>query len=329
MHLRSWLTDEQRWVCLLVAAVNGLLIAYVARQIYGSSPMGARDFENVIGGARALLHGLNPWHDPAFGPGKSYPFNEPLYYPLPTLVVVLPLAWLSGATAGALFIGGSSGLLAYAVLRTHPTRLLLFLSPSFIVAVGCGQWSPLALAALLLPSLSALGWLKPSYGLMTFLAHPRFKGPLLLGALGLAGLLVLPAWLSDWRQAAGDGTHGLPLLIVGAPLLLLAALRWRRPEARLLLGLALVPHLVFWYDGLLTWYVVRSWKQSLLLFVAGWAAFLPWYRLSGGIRGVDELARPLVVLGVYLPALAILLWQERAALAAMMRRLPFAAAGGV
>ena len=56
-----------------------------------------------------------------------------------------------------------------------------------------------------------------------------------------------------------------PLLYWGGPLMLLALLRWRRPEARLLAALSCVPHTPELYESLYLFLVPASMWQGALL----------------------------------------------------------------
>jgi len=65
-----------------------------------------------------------------------------------------------------------------------------------------------------------------------------------VGSLVLVGasLAVYPAWLGEWSAALHAGrTYHAPFSRPGGWVLLLAALRWRRPEARLLLAIHCIP----------------------------------------------------------------------------------------
>jgi hypothetical protein len=91
--------------------------------------------------------------------------------------------------------------------------------------------------------------------------------------------------------------------------MLLALLRWRRPEARLLAVLALVPQTPTFYDHLFAFAVPRTFRETLILtvctfgvyFVIGFNSPLPTFETWGNL-----LARTTVYL-VYLPAVVLVL----------------------
>jgi hypothetical protein len=127
-----------------------------------------------------------------------------------------------------------------------------------------------------------------------------------------------PAWFAEWWSALAAPTPHIivPLTVLGGPFLLLALIRWRRPEARLLAGLACVPQTFSSYDALLLFLIPETRTQALVLLTAT--------TLVTGIIGyvgpaatyaatVHKFAALRIAL-VYLPALAmILLRPNRAA----------------
>jgi hypothetical protein len=133
-----------------------------------------------------------------------------------------------------------------------------------IRALGSVQWSPLLVAAVLSSSLGAIVFAKPTIGCA--LAVYRLDGAWWRRTLLGAGLLcalafaLQPAWLQSWvgalsvRPAAytGIGRHTAqylaPITCTGGAVVLLALLRWRRPEARLLIALACAPQVLYGYE---------------------------------------------------------------------------------
>jgi len=207
---------------------------------------GSNDFGPVWYGARALLAGQNPYD--VVGPGGAYEWAWPLAYPFPALLAAVPVAALAEQLAAAVFTACSAGVFAYVLTRPRQGEarwgpLAGLLSASMWGAVQLAQWSPILSAAAIVPG---LGWLlaaKPTIGAALFLAYPR-RSTVVGGLLVLAvSLLVLPGWPIDWLQNTSTLTHLVaPVTILPfGPLLLLALLKWRRPEARLLAALACVP----------------------------------------------------------------------------------------
>jgi hypothetical protein len=182
------------------------------------------------------------------------------------------------------------------------------------MALKVGQCSPILVAAAFLPS---LGWLlpwKPQIGLPLFLYKPSWRAAI-LGAVAIgASFALLPGWVSGWiENVAVLESHPPPLLAFAGPLLLLAALRWRTAEGRLLLAMSCTPQILFFADQLPLQLVARTRRQSALLAAASLLAFGVWFAfVQPGDKYVLEAA-PWVMTLLYLPALAVLLWPGSAA----------------
>jgi hypothetical protein len=92
--------------------------------------------------------------------------------------------------------------------------------------------------------------------------------------------------------------------------LLLAALRWRRPEARLLLLMACMPQFPFFYDQLPLWLIPQSRRQALNLSWFSFGAFFSWLAFSFDwtTRQVHMAsAAPYVLALIYIPCLVMVL----------------------
>lgn len=296
----------------------GLSLALAARPGYRA------DFDQVWSAASALLGGANPYT--AVGPGLAFDWPFPLYYPMPAVLLAAPLALLPLSLARALFVGGSSALLAYLVTRDGYGRLPIFLSGPFLMSVTAAQWSPLLTAAYLLPALAWMTVAKPNLGAVLAVASPtgRFAVVAALGGAALAGasFLVQPTWAADWLLAFRGAPHFVPpVMHLAGPVILLALLRWRRPEARLLLGLACVPHTTLAYEALPLLLVARRFRETLVLAAlsaVAYAAQMPLHHripITSGLSLVGEtrygeyvyhVGTVLIVL-MYLPALVLVL----------------------
>ena len=89
--------------------------------------------------------------------------------------------------------------------------------------------------------------------------------------------------------------------------MVLAILRWRRPEGRLLFAMACVPQLLFFADQLPLYLATSNRRDSALVALTALIAFLVWYaRLHTGVNYVNEAA-PYVLGAVYLPLLILVL----------------------
>jgi hypothetical protein len=260
----------------------------------------AGDLSWAIRGADELWSGRNPYHDPALGRDKPFPLNDPLFYPLPALLVATPLTLVPAELAGALFVGVSIGLLAWGIARDGWRLWPLLLSAPLWSAAFTVQWSPLLVAAALTPALLPLTLAKPNVGLPLLLAAPTRRS--LLWCAGIVGVsvAVLPSWPWDWLHNARQHNVFVPALTFPGALTLLALWRWRDPRARLLLLTALMPQRAI-YDQLGLWLVARSWRQALLLSVGSWITLIGW-RLG------PTIAPRWIAAWIYLPALAIVIW---------------------
>jgi hypothetical protein len=259
----------------------------------------AADLTWPLRGARALLDGQNPYTDPTIGPGRPYPADAVLYYPLPALLIVLPLSSIPYPLAAAAFAAISVGLLA-AVHRQHPAFIGMLCSAPLLTAVAYGQWSPLLTAAAGLPLLGCVLAAKPSIGAALWLARPDRRSFLSIAAIVLISLIVWPQWPLAWLHNVGQGRHVAPMMTL--PLLALAALRPEDARCRLILFLALAPQFAGGnYDHLPLFLAMRTRRQGMLLAVASWAGLL---------IDVAIDAEWLLVASTYGAALAIVLWNR-------------------
>lgn len=301
-------------MAMAIGVASGLLCwTFIRRPGYYA------DFIYPWTAARALLAGENPYH--VLSGGLAAPFQAPLFYPLPAVIAAVPLAVLPFAPAGALFFGLSSALLAFAVTGDGWGRLPLFASGPFIVAASLAQWSPLMMAAALLPGMEWLGVAKPNIGIALAAYRPRWRALGGAGAVIVASAVLVPGWPYDWvRSLAFDRAHAMhpiPLLLEFGPVLALAAMRWRNADGRLLLALALVPQKLFFYDQLPLALVARSARESLAFAAVTGGAALVWV-MTTTAAARERAAVPYVMLAVYLPALVLVL-RRRAVAAAGTR----------
>ena len=219
------------------------------------------DFALQHAAGRAVLAGSDPY---VVAP-QSWPW--PYAYPLPAALVASLLAWLPAGIAFAAFTSVAFAALVYGLLRGGWYRLPALASGASVAALSLGQWSPLLTASLLVSPLAPLWVVKPNIGLALVAASPT-RWRVVAGVAVLAGsVALLPTWPASWLAAAGALGHvRSPLLLPGGLFLLLAATRWRRPEARLLLALSLVPQTLSIADTLpLLCLVPATLRQALTL----------------------------------------------------------------
>lgn len=295
-------------VAAAIGIASGCLV--VARDL--QFPWHRSDFGVTWFGARALLHGANPYA--LIGPGLQFDWDWRMMYPATAMVTAIPLSFLPEIIAAFLFVAVSGALLAYAVTRDGWYRLPLFLSWPYVVAVSHAQWSPLYTAVFCLPS---LGWVlpaKPSIGLAIFSASSsrRLVISAVIGAIVLTAisLLLLPRWPLDWLASLRTQIRvDAPVIRLGGVVALLGLLRWRRPEARLLVALACVPQTIDWYETVPLMLIPNTFRQSLLYSVILSLGFIlpPYIIPAGPEERMDAQAGVLMVAIAYLPALLMVL----------------------
>ncbi|MEO8193394.1 MAG: hypothetical protein ABI681_06055 [Gemmatimonadales bacterium] len=255
---------SRRLAFAAAVATPAAFLSYVEPLRGGALP----DFSQAWFGAVALLHGGNPYN--LIGPGLVYNHDFHSIYPLTSSVVVLPLGLLPELAATFVFVWISTALFAYAMTRDGWHRLPVFLSSAFVIAARRGQWSPLLTAAYSLPWLAWTLPAKPNIGLAVFASFSSkrmvkvavFGG----GLLCLVSLALLPTWPRDWLSHLNEARHtAAPIMQRGGFLVLLALLRWRRPEARMLVALACIPQSMYWYDILPLFLIPATFRESLVL----------------------------------------------------------------
>ncbi|MEO8561444.1 MAG: hypothetical protein ABI601_05180 [bacterium] len=164
-----------------------------------------------------------------------------------------------------------TGALTYGVLEGPGYRLLVLGSPCFVMAISLVQWSPLLTAAGMLAPLGALAVCKPNLGLALFARRPTWwiaGGGLVLLIVSLA---LVPSWPMEWRRVvSGMSYYQSPVTVMGGPLLLLAVLRWRDPDARLLLAMSVIPSNLILYDQLPLFLIARTRREMMVLFIGSW-----------------------------------------------------------
>jgi hypothetical protein len=245
------------------AVVTGFYAA--ARAVH--EPWWPTDFDQLWHAADALIDGRDPYS--VVGPGRAFQWDWPLYYPLPAVVYSVPFAWLPLVAARVAFSTVAAGVLGWAIGARARILWPLLLSAAWIISTSRTQWAPLLLAAAWMPGLGFLLMAKPNIGVASLAALNR-RGRR-IAAIGCAVALVLslavrPDWFASWRDATSVSPHILtPVLLPGGFLLALALTRWRRPEARLFLALAVTPHTPSVYDLLLLFFACRTLRESIAL----------------------------------------------------------------
>ena len=133
------------------------------------------DFDHNHPAARFILQGRDPYS--LIGPNAQYYNSWPLYYPLPTVPLVVPLAPLPVELARFALFG-----FAIASSPGTPWRYAIVASLPFSQSVWIAQWSPLLYAMWLVPSLAIFAVAKPNYAAAILGSQPLSVGRSALGS---------------------------------------------------------------------------------------------------------------------------------------------------
>jgi hypothetical protein len=267
-------------------ALGAFLLSGLRAFLWISGEAKARDFDQVWFAARTLLAGGNPYAE--IGPGLSFDWPAPLYYPLTAAVAIAPLTVIERSLAAVLFAGLASGAFVWAATRRSLAPAVVITSASAALAAETVQWSPLLGAAYGVTWLGVLLSAKPTIGLAIWIARPTriaFIGTLVLLVLSL---MLLPEWPQSWIAAlrhtslgrAGGTPYLAPIGTLAGLSTLALLLRWRRPEARLVLALACMPQTPLLYETVPLFLVPASLKEGGVLWLGSWLAAL-WLSVGG------------------------------------------------
>jgi hypothetical protein len=230
-------------------------------------------------------------------------------YPLPAALAALPFSLLSDPLSTGVFIGVSSGALAWFVTGSGERwPLAIFLSWPFVYSVLYGQWTPLLTCLWFAPALLPLILIKPQTALpMVLTTRPSLWGIALTAlVLGLS-LALQPSWPWVWLgQISGYQGAVPPLFVLPiGPVLLLALLRWRERRAWLLALMALMPQRIV-YDQLPLLLVASNWRESVFLVATSWLT-LPGLLYFGGWKYLAGGWQLWIVATMYVPPLLVVL----------------------
>jgi hypothetical protein len=285
------------------------------------------DFDTIYAGGLAVSRGLDPYAyvQSEIAAGRLY---SPYYYPATAAVLTAPLGLMSRQLAAALFTALGMTLLAFSV---SGWRQWILVSPPAIQAVIFGQWSPWLTAAIGLPWLGFVWAAKPNMGAALFASGMGTNYEItklrniVIGGLPLIvlSLLLMPGWPVDWLEAVQVAPqYRSPVMRAGGFLLLLAFLKWREPEARLLGLLATIPHTTTFYEQIPLLLIPKTkrafgWLMASFWLVAVWGRFLmdvSDFPTTEALKAQAILDRqwPYFLVFVYLPCLWIVLRQPSA-----------------
>ncbi len=300
----------------LAVAVTLGVIAALAHYFRAAESDGVSDFTSLWYGAQFLLEGRNPYE--LIGPGRLIGMPSPAYYPAPAFLVAIPFTILSYHWASTAFVFVSSALLAWGCTRGSWHRLPLFPSIAFLTSAQLGQWSILFTAALFIPAIALVSIAKPQAALPVVVGREDptpFYYAAAGGALLLAASLVmLPGWIGDWFELVRNSDHFTPPIArTGGPLVALVLLKWKRPEAWLVLLAACTPQTWYPYNGLVLLAIAPTYRSACVLSLAsstGWiisALLVDGHPRDPDVRAVMGAA---LVAGSYLPATILILTQR-------------------
>ena len=302
-------------IALGVAAVAAVYVL-VTPWFY---PAYVSDFDQLWLAARAWVNNENPYTVvKQYWEGHGQPYG--LLYPGTAIVLVLPLAWLPLEAARAVFVAITAGVFTYALLGRGWWLYPVLLSASMRASVSSAQIAPLIAASVFVPLFGFTAAFKPNTAIPALFAQPSYSNALrfLLAALIAVTLsfVIYPTWVPEWLAAIRDGGGAVRPLVMqpGGFLLLLAAVRWREPEARWLLVFALTPVNPKVYDALpLLVLLPKNHRQALMLALLSHVAELMGYAFQGGQSDwvhVSDIHAKAVLYLLYIPALGWMLWRK-------------------
>jgi hypothetical protein len=294
--------SRRRWWLPLAAALWGAAICLAYQLAVPADRPSIIEFWTA---SHAVVHGQSPYAAVRALNVTPYPY----YYPYPTALLMAPLAVVPWRVAWVLWSALGTGLLCLAGLRIGRGFMPVLFSGALLDALTQGAITPVLLAAAVLPAIAPLLILKPTIGAVLWTWRPSrwaVVGGLAVVALSL---LLYPAWPGEWREAVRGAPHRSPVLRPGGFLLLLAWLRWRTSEGRLLGLLALMPQTVGAYEVLPLFLLARTRREGWLFAVLTFAAMEIKALIGSGTtletRAVAEW--PAYLLAVWLPALLLVL----------------------
>ena len=287
---------------------------------FWASPRGQpSDFAQLWFGARAWLAGENPYA--LIGPGQVFEWPWPLFYPFTSVLAAVPFSVFTLHMADTLMVLTGAAVLVFAFTRSGQLApgLLVFASFPWYFHLQTSQWSPLLVGAAFIPFLGFVMACKPTLGAALCLAFPSIRLALGAAVFVVLSIILFPAWIQEWWPRLAMATHvRAPIMFLGGPIVLLALWQWRRPEARLLVALACIPHTPAPYELIPLFLVPRSWPEAAGICVLSWAVLLG-HKLMGpySTYATDLWAyAQLGVWCVYLPCTGLVLWhgwQDRSA----------------
>jgi hypothetical protein len=263
------------------------------------------DFDFLYNAAARLIAGENPYS----------PATQWFPYPLPAVFLAIPFTPIPLGLARPIFDVLVGWAFVYALWRHRGSyALLAVVSGAYVFAMASGQTTPLMVAAALVPALGFLLAVRPNTSASLWIGWPSLRALLGASLFLVLSLVILPSWPWDWWMAWPLDVTPLapPLVRPFGFVLLLAALRWRSPEGRLILAIALIPQSTLPYE-LVALALIPANRLEMWIYVAGsWIAVAA----AEGLHLTDSMAEwtatgwPVTLCAVYLPMLYLVLRRQ-------------------
>ena len=260
------------------------------------------DFDFLYEAAARLLRNENP-----YTAGTTW-----FSYPLPAILLAVPFTQIPLALARPVFDVLVGWAFVYALWRYRGAYALLAVgSGAYLFAMAQGQTTPLIVAGVLVPVLGFLLAVRPNTAAALWIAWPSLKAALGASLVLALSLLARPEWPWEWWQSLPADTAPMapPVLRPFGFVLLLAVLRWRTEEARLLLATTFIPQSTLPYE-LVALALIPANRIEMAVFAAG-----SWIAVAAAMGfGLDKTMAewtatgwPLTLCAVYLPMLYLVL----------------------
>jgi hypothetical protein len=169
-------------------------------------------------------------------------------------------------------------------------------------------------AAIYLPVIAAIACIKPQSAIPV-LASSTDRRHWIAAVAGSAVLLVvsfvlLPSWPADWMSQVGkSGDFTAPVRGFAGPAVLLCLLRWRRPEAWLVLVAACLPQTWPPYNGLILMAVAFTYREMATLSLVSSFSWVILALVTSPVTKAEEqqYQSMVLILSSYIPATILIL----------------------
>jgi hypothetical protein len=293
LHVTTYAAIQRMRTRILISLAIGLASGFFCGLLLTHFQQDAADFRWAIRMAQDLLAGRNP-------------YTQYQLYPVTATLFGLPFVWMRPEIAAGIFYGASSALLAFGLTRHGYLRLLIFLAYPYWAGILTAQWGPLIMASAFFPMLLPATLAKPQLGLPVALTYPNRRGFFVCAVVVVLSLILMPHWPLLWLGQIRHYDHFFPLLVLPGPLLALAALRFRKEDARLLLLMSVMPQRWF-YDSLILWLIPKNRRELIWTVFFSWAPGIwRWYHTPASWIQVGRWT----VIFLYLPMLVVLVIRE-------------------